>query len=294
MKNIILIITIVLLIAGCATEKRELKKMPVSQLSPSKKTGKLSALDELPVTQILKETKEREKLYTLSVKNMELKDVIYLLTKELPEYNIVVDPDVSGKVTAVFKDLPLDKVLDLLLEPLGLEYTFDDNILRVSKPRMVSRTFEFMYSTSARKARSSVMAVTGAGDDDNAGASYGSIEAEETIDVWAEFESGLRTLMTPDKGRLAMNKRVGYITVTDYRSNMEMIEEYIRRFKISVKTQVHIRAKLLEVTLKDGSEFGINWESTLRSLGPLASKTNPLTIAQSFAPALGQSEGPTG
>jgi len=295
MKNTILIITIALLIAGCTTEKREeLKKMPVSQLSPSKKTDKIPALDELPVTQMLEEAKEREKLYSLSVKNMELKNVVYILTKELPEYNIVIDPDVSGKVTAIFKDLPLDKVLDLLLAPLGLEYTFDDSILRISNPRMVTRTFEFIYSTSSRKARSSVMAVTGAGDDENTGASYGSVEAEETIDVWAELESGIRSLMTADTGRLAINKRVGYITVTDYRSNIKAIEEYMYRFKTSVKTQVHIRAKLLEVTLKEGSEFGINWESTLQSLGPLAGKTNPLVIAQSLAPAIGQTTGPTG
>jgi MSHA biogenesis protein MshL len=216
------------------------------------------------------------------------------LAGELPEYNIVIDPDVSGKVTAIFKNLPLDKVLDILLGPLGLEYTIDDNILRVSKPRMVTRTFEFIYSTSIRKARSAVMAVTGAGDEGNTGASFGSVEAEETVDVWGEFESGIRTLMTADTGRLTINKRVGYIRVTDYRSNMKMIEEYIYRFKTSVKTQIHIRAKLLEVTLKDGSEFGINWAATLKSIGPLSGKTNPLSIVQSFAPALGQDTGPTG
>ncbi|MFQ5685656.1 MAG: secretin and TonB N-terminal domain-containing protein [Candidatus Scalindua sp.] len=295
MKNIVLIITLASLIAGCATTKKkeELKKMPVSQLSPEK-TDKLPALDELPVTQMLKEVKEREKLYSLSVKNMELDQVIYILTGELPEYNIVVDPDVSGKVTVVFKDLPLDKVLDILLEPLGLEYTIEDNILRISNPRMVTRTFEFIYSTSTRKARSSVMAVTGAGDEESTGASFGSVEAEETVDVWAELESGIRTLMTADTGRLAINRRVGYITVTDYRSNMKLIEEYIHLFKTSVKTQIHIRAKLLEVTLKDGSEFGINWAATLKKIGPLSNSTNPLVIAQSFAPALGQPTTPTG
>jgi type II secretory pathway component GspD/PulD (secretin) len=191
MKNITFaILIIVSLIAGCATTE-ELKKMPVSQLVP-KKIYKHSALDELPVTQMLEEVKEREKLYSLSVKNMELKNVLYVLTKELPEYNIVVDPDVSGKVTAAFKNLPLDKVLDVLLKPLGLEYTIEENILRISKPRMVTRTFEFIYSTSTRTVRSTVMAVTGAGGEENEGASFGSVETEESVDVWGEMESGIR------------------------------------------------------------------------------------------------------
>lgn len=305
MKNTVLIMTTALLIAGCATTKKvaDLKKMPASQLVPEK-TGKHPALDELPATQMLEEVKEREKLYSLSVKNMELKDVIYVLAGELPEYNIVVDPDVSGKATASFKDLPLDKVLDILLKPLRLEYTIEDNILRISKPRMVSRTFEFVYSTSTRRSSSSVVAVTGAGEgeksgkrkdsEDKTGVSFGSVITEESIGVWTELESGIRTLMTQDTGKLTINRRVGYIRVTDYRLNMKQIEEYIDFFKTSVKTQIHIRAKLLEVTLKEGNEFGINWTATLKKVGPLSGKTNPLAITQSFAPALGQTTSPTG
>ena len=86
-------------------------------------------------------------------------------------------------------------------------------------------------------------------------------------------ESG--ALMTPDTGKLAISRRVGYITVTDYRSNMKRIEEYIDIFKTSVQTQIHIRAKLLEVTLKDGNEFGINWAATLKSI-PFFGQDQPL------------------
>ncbi len=69
MKNITFaILIIVSLIAGCAATKKDLKKMPVSQLVP-KKIYKHSALDELPVTQMLEEVKEREKLYILVTKN---------------------------------------------------------------------------------------------------------------------------------------------------------------------------------------------------------------------------------
>lgn len=293
MKNIILAIITAFIIAGCATTREELKKMPVSQLIP-KKINKVSAMDELPVTQMLEEVKEREKLYSLSVKDMEINSVLHVLINELPEYNIIVDPDVSGKVTATFKNLTLDKVLDVLLDPLGLEYVIEDNILRISKPKMVSRTFNFTYTTSSRNSKSSVMAVTGAGDEEGDGASYGTVETEESVDVWAELKTGITALMTPDAGKLAISKRVGYITVTDYRSNMKRIEEYMDIFKKSVQTQIHIRAKLLEVTLKDGNEFGINWAATLKSIGPFSDSKNPLSIVQSFAPILGGSTSPTG
>ena len=286
MKNIILAIITAFIVAGCATTKEELKKMPVSQLVP-KRVTKVSPMDELPVTQMLEEVKEREKLYSLSVKDMEIENVLHVLTGELPEYNIIVEPGVSGKVTASFKNLTLDKVLEVLLNPLGLEYVIDGNILRISEPKMVTRTFNFTYTTSSRNSKSSVMAVTGAGDDEGAGASYGSVEIEESVNVWAELKSGITALMTPDAGKLAISSRVGYITVTDYRSNMERIEEYMDIFKSSVQTQIHIRAKLLEVTLKDGNEFGIDWGATLKSIPFFSDRTNPLSIVQSFAPILG-------
>jgi MSHA biogenesis protein MshL len=293
MKNIILAIVAALIVAGCATTK-ELKKMPVSQLAPKRITSTIvSAMDELPVTQMLDEVKQREKLYSLSIKEMEINDVLHVLTGELPEYNIIVEPGVSGKVTASFKNLTLDKVLDVLLKPLGLEYAIEENILRISEPKMVSRTFNFTYTTSSRSSKSSVMAVTGAGDEEGAGASYGSVLTEESVDIWAELESGITALMTPDTGKLAISKRVGYITVTDYRANMKNIEEYMDIFKNSVQTQIHIRAKLLEVTLKDGNEFGINWSATLKSIPFFSDRTNPLNIVQSFAPILGGTT-PTG
>jgi len=119
MKNIILAIVAALIVAGCATTEEELKKMPVSQLAPKRITTNIvSAMDELPVTQMLDEVKQREKLYSLSIKEMEINDVLHVLTGELPEYNIIVEPGVSGKVTASFKNLTLEKGFRCLTGPV--------------------------------------------------------------------------------------------------------------------------------------------------------------------------------
>jgi MSHA biogenesis protein MshL len=288
MKKTILTVIIVFL-AGCVFSKKTevLKEMPVTQVAPQK-AGK-PLMEELPVTQIVEEVKEREKFYSLSVKDMELRKVLFILSRELPEYNIVVDPDVTGRVTVGFKDLPLDKVLAILLEPLKLEYTIEDNVLRVSNPRMITRTFEFVYSTTVRTSSSSVMAVTGAGESDSS--SFATVSVAETVDVWTDLENGIRLFMSDGPTKLIINKRIGSIIVTDYRPNVKAIEEYIDLFKKVTKTQIHIRAKLLEVTLSKGSEFGIDWDSTLRRIRGLSDV--PITMSQDFAPIL-DSTPPTG
>ena len=287
MKKAILSMTI-LFLAGCniteLSKKKEEGLMPITQVAPQKDETLPQQIEVMPVAQVVEKIKEKEKLYNLSAKDMELRKILFMFAKELPEYNVVIDPDVSGRVTVDIKELSLDNVLTILLEPLGLEYTIEDNILRISKPRMVTRTFEFVYSTSTRKAKSTVMAITGAADEGGGGASFGAVEIEESIDVWAELESGIEALLSADTGKLTINRRVGYIMVTDYRSNMKRIEEYIDLFTKSVKTQIHIRAKLLEVTLTKGSEFGIDWQATLKKIGPLSSKSDPLVLGQFLAP----------
>ena len=293
MKKIILTIAVVCLVGCVSTKKEVMQDMPVTQVS-SMGAEKLQPMDELTVTQIVEEVKEREKYFSLSVNNMELRNVFFILAREISEYNVVVDPDVTGAVTVSFNDLPLEKVLAVLLEPLGLEYTIEDSILRVSKPRVVTRTFEFVYSTTTRTSKSSLMAVTGSGGSGSnrtssgggsggstsgsSSSSFDSINTVEDVNVWAELESGIKELLS-DTGKLSTNRRTGRITVTDYRSNLQVLGDFIAFFKRETMRQIHIKAKILEITLTDKSSFGINWDY-LFSIG-----SNALTLGQAFAPA---------
>ena len=297
MKSAIFII-IIFFITGCSTE--ELKEMPVTQVTPRR--IKTPTMKELPVSQVAEKVKEREKLYSFSVKDMDVRSVIFVFSKELPEYNIVVEPDVSGTVTVDFKNLPLEKALTFILEPLNLEYTLEENVLVVSKPKLETRTYEFVYSPSTRLAKSALVAVTGGGGggggvegEEGGGSgrggpvstSFGSVETDDTINVWDELQTGIRELLS-EEGKLVVNARVGYIAVIDYRSNQKRVGDFIDFFKASINKQILIRAKILEVTLDRGLEFGINWSVVVSKL------STTLAITQPFAPILGKPKAPTG
>jgi MSHA biogenesis protein MshL len=301
-KKIILTIAVICLVGCVSTKKEVMKEMPGTQVA-SRGAEKLLPLEELTVTQVVEEVKEREKYFSLSVNNMELRNVFFILAKEISEYNVVVDPDVTGAVTVSFVDLPLEKVLEILLEPLGLEYITEDNILRISKPRVVTRTFDFVYSTTTRTSTSSLMAVTGSGGSGSNqvrgggrttgggtgrgggvsggmnSSSFDSINTLEEVNVWEELESGIRELLS-DEGMLSTNRRTGRITITDFRSNLKVLDNFIEYFKRETMRQIHIKAKIIEVTLNDESAFGINWDY-LFSVGSAG-----VTLGQSFAPAV--------
>ncbi len=291
MRKVILTMTI-LFLAGCNitafSKKKEEDLMPITQAAPQKDET-LPQIELMPVAQVVEKIKEKEKLFSLSANDMELRKVLFMFAEELPEYNVVIAPDVSGKVTVDVKKLSLDNVLTILLEPLDLEYTIEDNILRISKPRMVTRTFEFVYSTTIRNASTSLVAMTGGGGTggeggEGASTSFGSVETKETINVWEEMEKGIKSLLS-DEGELNIVKRVGYITVTDYRSNMKEIENFIDFFGRETKKQILIKAKILEVTLTEGYAFGIDWNAIMKGVNLFGrDDSNPGSIVQQFAP----------
>ncbi len=291
MRKTFILSMAILFLAGCKVpELLGLREMPITQVALQKEKA-LSKMEVMPVTQVVEKMEEREKLYSLSANDMELRKILFMFAEELPEYNVVIDPDVSGRVTVDLKELSLDNVLTILLEPLGLEYVLEDDILRISKPRMVTRIFEFVYSTTNRNASTSLVAMTGGGGETSGGegagsssTSFGSVSTEEEIDVWGEFESGIGSLLS-EAGKLSISKRIGRISVTDYRSNMKEIASFINDFKREAKKQILIKAKILEITLTEGSDFGIDWTLTLKGTSLFGGKGNPGSVAQAFAPS---------
>ncbi|MEE9514662.1 MAG: secretin and TonB N-terminal domain-containing protein [Candidatus Brocadiales bacterium] len=139
----------VVFVLGCATKLEPLTSR-VEVDSPATLTEEIELVD-LPVFQVEDEPKKRrpEKLYTLSVRNASIADILLSFSRESKE-NIVVDPDVRGKVTADLKDVTITQALDALLIPLNLDYHMESGFIRVSRPKMMTRLFRLDYVITTR------------------------------------------------------------------------------------------------------------------------------------------------
>ncbi len=210
--------------------------------------------------------------------------------------NIVVDQDVDGLVTVDLKDLPLEKVLEAVLEPLGLAWQWQDGLLRVS--RLETRTYNIDYLRLVRSgAGTSTSAVSlssgSGGGGGNSGSSSSSIEQTDTINFWNELEEQLNAILErsdddytglerpmettvqtdretnitttltqrvrESEGRLVVDRLSGTIQVTTTRARMKNVDEFVRRIKDGINRQVYIEAKVVEVQLNDDRSFGIDW-----------------------------------
>jgi MSHA type pilus biogenesis protein MshL len=65
------------------------------------------------------------------------------------------------------------------------------------------------------------------------------------------------------KGYYSIDRPVGMITVTAPRPLLEKAANYLENLKKQLYRQVSIEAKILEVTLDDGSSKGINWANVI-------------------------------
>jgi MSHA biogenesis protein MshL len=113
---------------------------------------------------------------------------------------------------------------------------------------------------------------------------YTGVVSEDDVDLWKEIRKGLEALIfgfVEEKGkegtssekekvtwtrvdetgkRLAINKSTGVIMVTDYPVNLNRVACYIETVEASSQRQVSIEAKIMEVTLSDSHQEGINWK----------------------------------
>ena len=87
-------------------------------------------------------------------------------------------------------------------------------------------------------------------------------------DYWAELRSALVAIVGNGPGRnVVVSPQSGVVVVSAPSREMRAVEQYLRDSQISVERQVMLEAKIIQVTLSDGYQSGINW-SAFRSTGP--------------------------
>ena len=279
----------VLILTGCATDSKvaRIPEPPPAvmprpiQVKAPELPSELPALQSLPKPSEMEGEVFNERLYSLSYREAEVRDVLMAFSRE-SSYNIIVEPEVSGKVTVDLKKVTLARALDSLIRPLGLDFKQEGRFIYIVKPKMETRMYHLNYLAVIRSGSAQVSGTGGAGasttttSGGTSTSSTGSqivsqVRSEEVSNLWGEIEgrdkdgklddkvkSGIRALLS-EKGSLAVNKMASALMVTDFSKNLEMIDKFLQQVERAVSRQVIIEAQILEVTLNDRFQLGIDW-----------------------------------
>jgi MSHA biogenesis protein MshL len=197
--------------------------------------------------------------------------------------NLIVHPEVAGRVTLTLKQVTLPEVLDTVREVYGYDYRRTGGAYVVLPATLQNRVFEIDYLNLARgglsRTRVSSGQVTqGGGDRTNAGdssvvssdsGSAGGGESQTTgsvidtvsnADFWAELQATLRAILgTADGRQIVVNAQSGVVFARGMPDELRAVSEYLARIHSAAQRQVVLEAKIIEVTLDDGFQAGVNW-----------------------------------
>jgi MSHA type pilus biogenesis protein MshL len=238
---------------------------------------------------------EPQKMFSFSAKDLEVKDALALFARS-NDLNIVPDPDIGGRITVDFRNLSLEKSMEAILDTFGYFAEIDGGLIRVRKMRTEFFTVDYIRLNRTGNGSTSANISSGsgsggafhggsagrAGGDGSAagGASDGtsvSISKTDNIKFWDELEEQLKSLLSPD-GRLAINRMVGNIMVTDHNASVERIASYVKQLKRALHLQVDIEAQIYEVVFNDEFHLGIDWQNVMASVEKWAISSGGLPV----------------
>ena len=163
-ENLLHIFLILLCGLGCATapikERAKLPSQKVEAIKPQPPPEE--KLKEIVIPQMEEAKKVPDRLFSIYARDSNIQDVLLAFSKE-SELNIVIDPELNGKVTIDLKRVTLKEALDAILSPLGWTYHIDGKFIKISRPQMETRLFTLNYIATKRTGKREVYASTSSG-----------------------------------------------------------------------------------------------------------------------------------
>ncbi|EAR54546.1 MSHA biogenesis protein MshL [Photobacterium sp. SKA34] len=296
MRRILLGITIASL-AGCSTNMghqnpvevkkalneaaNEASSRPLMELPSAVNADLMPSLD----SNINPANSSLEKRFRVNAKNVEANAFFTSLVKGTP-FNIVIHPGVTGRITMKLNDVTLDEVLNVVSDIYGYSTTRKGNIIQVFPATLRTEVIPVDYLQLQRKGKSLTSITSGSisdgdnnsssGDDDNSSSSSSSggntttggttIETTSDSDFWTQLEKVVSGMIGSGDGRNVMvSPQAGLISVRAFPNELREVKEFLGMSQRRLKRQVVLEAKIMEVTLDDSYQQGINWSYLTKS-----------------------------
>lgn len=208
------------------------------------------------------------------------------------EYSVAIHPAVQGNITVNLSDVTLDEVLNVVQNMYGYDVVKSGKVIQIYPAGMRTVTIPVDYLQFKRSGRSLTSIVTGsvtsAGTSSSGGSSDDSDSSDsnnngdssttstggtriETItesDFWPMLQQAVANLIGSGKGQsVVVTPQAGVITVRAFPDEIREVREFLGLSQERMQRQVILEAKILEVTLSDGYQQGINWSNLSASIG---------------------------
>jgi len=231
--------------------QRQLGLAPVPEppvvTPPSTATSPAAAADTEPLIE-----SEGDGNLKILLQDDDLVEVLGLLAEQA-NLNILASSSVQGKVSATLNGVDINGAMDAILKSTGFTTRRDGNILFVGTPEDFDAMEQIMDQVATRVYRPNY--VTAA-------------ELQTLIQPMLTETVGIMSVSSPAETGMATNDSAAggnslavgdVILVRDYEAVLAGVDQMVEEIDTR-PMQVSIEAMILSVNLKDGNDFGVNFE----------------------------------
>jgi MSHA biogenesis protein MshL len=227
-----------------------------------------------------------EPRFNLAVNNAPVAQVLNALVTGT-QYSMLFSPELSGTVSLNLKNTSVREALDTLRDVYGYDYRVQGNRITVQPNTIQTRIFKINYLANRRQGMSDIR-VTGSsptmsGSPSNSGAATGQqnpgtpvgtpgstgqqrsvdsarVQTTSDYDFWKDLSNALATIIGNVEGRnVIVNPASGVVLVKASPAELRAVDDYLKATQLIVERQVMLEAKIIEVSLNDSYQTGINW-----------------------------------
>ncbi|MGM0630870.1 MAG: pilus (MSHA type) biogenesis protein MshL [Pseudomonadota bacterium] len=261
-----------------------------------------------------------EPRFVLQADEVDAKAFFYGLAADSP-YNILVHPDVSGEISMSLKDVTLDETLDAVQDMYGFEVRRSGRTIQIFPSGVRTQTFSLDY-LSLRRFGMSQTEISGGGVSDErnnnnqsnlgntnntnvSGASPfagsgeysrdsrqnsmqgngSSINTQSETDLWGDLKEVIEGII--GNGNVVLSPQAGVVSVTASADKLRAVGDFIETLETRLQRQVILEARIIEVTLNDSYQQGINWSDIYSGNAGFGVEFNGVTPTNATSAAIG-------
>ncbi len=226
-----------------------------------------------------------EPRFDLSVVNSPAQQVFMAIVSGT-RYNMLITPEVAGNITINLKDVTVREALDSIRELYGYEYRMQGNRITIQPNTLQTRVFQVNYLAAMRAGETELRVTSSAisgGSNNQTGTATPNLNNTNTTgtntpnsslqsnittrvrttsrnDFWDSLTTSLQAIVGTADGRsVVVTPNSGVILVRALPGEIRAIENYLRAIQAIADRQVMLEAKIIEVTLSESFQAGINW-----------------------------------
>lgn len=221
---------------------------------------------------LLPQAKMREELrFDIAVKNVPARDFFEELVSGT-NLNMLVSPELEGSISLQLKDVTVDEVLDITHRLYGYEYEKQGRLIHISPAGLRTHIFSINYINVERNGDSETRVSSGQITESSSSSGSGETGSTQSVGsgtrittknqsrFWESLTQTLQLIVGSKEGHsVILTPSTGMAVVRADKNTLASVKTYLERAELILKRQVILEAKILEVSLSEGYQQGIDW-----------------------------------